>query len=298
MRVRHLLPVALVFAVAATALAADKHEPVTSVALAKSWDAAVDEAKALNVPIVVHSHGFYCGPCWGMHQSVMCNKKYIDFAKDNTVEVIALQRLDEGIEKKDKKAETYEAKVNGKTVEYLCEFPGLTVAEMLALNGSKASSYNDTGGIPYTCLVNPHTLEKITHWSGGGASAGTIMDAVTEAKKALVKEHGKGIARKDLKTLSDAEEVAAAKLEKADFSAAIDALGKVAPKAEKWPETLKTRLEAAKTKVVEEATKALDAIEAAKAEDPAKAKKDLAALAPKLRGTGLEQRAKDLSATL
>lgn len=30
-----------------------------SVTYAKTWDAAVDEAKMLNVPIVVHSHGFF-----------------------------------------------------------------------------------------------------------------------------------------------------------------------------------------------------------------------------------------------
>jgi len=30
-----------------------------SVTFAKSWDAAVAEAKMLNVPLVVHSHGFY-----------------------------------------------------------------------------------------------------------------------------------------------------------------------------------------------------------------------------------------------
>jgi hypothetical protein len=30
-----------------------------TVTFAKSWDAAVEEAKMLNVPIVVHSHGFY-----------------------------------------------------------------------------------------------------------------------------------------------------------------------------------------------------------------------------------------------
>lgn len=30
-----------------------------SVAYAKSWEAAVEEAKLLNLPIVVHSHGFY-----------------------------------------------------------------------------------------------------------------------------------------------------------------------------------------------------------------------------------------------
>ncbi len=37
--------------------AKDKVKP--SVNYAKSWEAAVAEAKLLNVPIVVHSHGFY-----------------------------------------------------------------------------------------------------------------------------------------------------------------------------------------------------------------------------------------------
>ena len=35
----------------------DKIKP--SVEYAKSWDAAVEEARLLNLPIVVHSHGFY-----------------------------------------------------------------------------------------------------------------------------------------------------------------------------------------------------------------------------------------------
>jgi hypothetical protein len=30
-----------------------------TVTFAKTWDAAVAEAKLLNLPIVVHSHGFY-----------------------------------------------------------------------------------------------------------------------------------------------------------------------------------------------------------------------------------------------
>ncbi|MCB9834025.1 MAG: hypothetical protein H6807_16310 [Planctomycetes bacterium] len=30
-----------------------------TVTFAQSWDKAVEEAKLLNVPIVVHSHGFY-----------------------------------------------------------------------------------------------------------------------------------------------------------------------------------------------------------------------------------------------
>ncbi len=34
-------------------------QPRPSVQYARTWDAAVEEAKLLNIPIVVHSHGFY-----------------------------------------------------------------------------------------------------------------------------------------------------------------------------------------------------------------------------------------------
>ena len=44
-----------------------------------------------------------------MHGSVLQNDKYIEFADENTVEVIELQRLQEGIDEKDRKAETYKA---------------------------------------------------------------------------------------------------------------------------------------------------------------------------------------------
>jgi hypothetical protein len=49
-----ILAVALL---AAVAIAGPK-KPKESVTYAKSWEAAVAEAKMLNVPLVVHSHGF------------------------------------------------------------------------------------------------------------------------------------------------------------------------------------------------------------------------------------------------
>ena len=38
---------------------AGKDDPKACVKFAKTWDLAVEEAKLLNTPIVVHSHGFY-----------------------------------------------------------------------------------------------------------------------------------------------------------------------------------------------------------------------------------------------
>jgi len=48
------------FALAASlAGAKGKVKVKPSVEYAKTWEAAVAEAKLLNVPIIVHSHGFY-----------------------------------------------------------------------------------------------------------------------------------------------------------------------------------------------------------------------------------------------
>ena len=129
--------------------------------------------------------------------SVLQNKKYMKFASERTVEVIAVSALDSGISKGDARAGTYKAKdENGKEVEYLVSWPGLTIADMKKLSRSKAPGYNDTRGIPYVAIVNPHTLEKFAGWNGG--SSGKIMDAVDEAQKALKKEYGKPVSRKDL----------------------------------------------------------------------------------------------------
>ena len=47
----------LVVGVAAAAIAGGD-EPKESVTYAKSWDAAIAEAKDMNLPVVVHNHGF------------------------------------------------------------------------------------------------------------------------------------------------------------------------------------------------------------------------------------------------
>jgi hypothetical protein len=46
-------------AMALAALPALGAEPEAAPRWAPSWDAAVEEARALNLPLVVHRHGFY-----------------------------------------------------------------------------------------------------------------------------------------------------------------------------------------------------------------------------------------------
>ena len=59
---KHRLVAAGAFATAAlfaVGVEAGKPKLKPTVEFARTWDAAVEEAKLLNVPIVVHSHGFY-----------------------------------------------------------------------------------------------------------------------------------------------------------------------------------------------------------------------------------------------
>ena len=56
---RFTLLAAAAVALLAGSAVAGKEKIKPTVEFARSWDAAVAEAKLLNVPIVVHAHGFY-----------------------------------------------------------------------------------------------------------------------------------------------------------------------------------------------------------------------------------------------
>ncbi len=228
-----------------------------------------------------------------MHSAVLQNKDYIKFAEKSTVEVISLSALDQGVAKSDKKAAKYTATVDGQEVELMVEFPNLTYDEMIALNRSKASTYNDTGKIPFTCLVDPHTLEEIYRFPS--ASGGTIMKKVKEVTKDLKREHGPGISRKEIESLDDAITEASAQTKEGEFAAAVSALEKVAKNAEDWPQELQARLTKARETVLTEAEKRIAEIEATAGEDPEAATRELAKLRSKLRGTGLEDRVKEIA---
>lgn len=229
-----------------------------------------------------------------MHRAVLRNEDYIAFADENTVEVMAIQRLDEAVGKNDEKAGTYEVEVGGQKVKYFKEYPGLTMEDVNALNGSKAGRFNDTGGIPFTCLVDPWTEEKKEFWKGS-QTAPTLMDAVAALRKTMEEEHGKGFKRKDLRKIDEAREDALEAIGKQDFTKALKAVEAIEKKAKDWPEAVMKRIAEAKQLVLDAAKKAVDDVEAL--EDKKEAKKQLAKFRSKLKGTGQEERAAELFAS-
>lgn len=230
-----------------------------------------------------------------MHGSVLQNKKYIAFAEENTVEVLALSRLDEGIEKKDKRAGTYKAKdVDGQEKEFMLGWPNLTAEDIRNLAGSKAGSYNNTGKIPYTAIVDPYTLEEMENIKGG-YGAGSLMDLVTAKKKVLEQQHGKGVSRKALNKVKEADAEIRKSLAAGNLAKALSDALALEKKVAKEPPAVVELAGKAKTDVLDAATKQLDEVEAMLGRgEKAEAAKQIGPLARALKGTSLETRANEL----
>ena len=230
-----------------------------------------------------------------MHRSVLMNKKYIKFSEDNTVEFMAMSRMDEGVQKGDPKAATYDAKdADGNPVKYLIEFPGMTVEDINNCARSKGGQYNKTGAIPFTCVVNPHTEKQMQGWSGG-QSAKTIMEAVEYHKKALQKKHGASLKRSDLRKFDKDAAKIQANLDKQGPGKAYTAAVSLEKKWAKKSPALGAKAQELQEKILEVASEHLDKAEELIDEgELAAAKKILKPMVTGLKKTRLGTRAKDL----
>lgn len=234
-----------------------------------------------------------------MHSSVLQNEDYIKFSDENTVEVLALGRLDEAFTKEPGSAKVAEYEVkeaDGKVVKRMVEWPSLTKEEIYALNSSKAGSYNNTGGIPFLCIVNPWDEAELQRWSGG-QSTKTIMEAVLAHKKTLNAAHGPSLSRPvvkkfdvDAKRILDALPKAGAAKSLTEFTKVVKSLGKDAV-------AMKPKTDKVLATILEAVTAELDDAEAKlAAADVPGAKKILDKFSSALKGTELEGRVKELLA--
>ncbi len=231
-----------------------------------------------------------------MHSAVMQNKKYIKFAGRSTVEVITLGSIERGVSSGHRNARTYEVKdpLTGKTRKEFALFPGLTLEDMQKLNRSKANSYNRSGKIPHTCIVDPFTEKKMNEWVGG-ISAKTIMETIKTDLKTIRKEHGKPkLTRKELFKIRGSLRKALVALGKKDFNHAWAELKSLKKKAQHLPHEVQLEIQPVEEKILDYAKAKLEEAQALLEKNPAKAKMIAGSLAHKLEGTSLEDMAQEI----
>jgi hypothetical protein len=226
---------------------------------------------------------------------VLQNKKYIAFAEENTVEVLVLDRLEEGIEKDDRRAARYKGKDgSGQEVELLVGWPNLTVEDVKAMRSTKANTYNNTGKIPYTSVIDPYTLEEMGNIKGG-FGVGMLTDLVEAKRKELVKQHGRGTSRRSLKKVQEADREIREQLAGGNLAKALADTAALEKKMAKESPAVIELVGKTKAEVLAAAGKHLDELEATiERGEKAAALKQLGPLSRALKGTPLEERALEL----
>jgi hypothetical protein len=223
---------------------------------------------------------------------VLQNKKYIAFAEESSVDVLTMDRLQMGIDEKDKRAGTYKAKdVDGQEKEFLLSWPSLTVEELTEMGKGHAGTYNKTGKLPYTAVVDPFTLEEMGNLPGAFAVP-QLSDLVAAKKKELEKAHGKGVTRKTLAKFKEADAGIKKELAAGNLAKALTDSTALQKKVAKDGDAIVEMANKTGAEVLEAATKQLDEIEAMIGRgEKAEANKQLGPLSRALKGTTLEERA-------
>lgn len=230
-----------------------------------------------------------------MHSSVLQNKKYIKHAFENSVEVMCMGGLDAAIANKDPRAATFKTKdEEGNEVERLVIMPSLSPADVEALRRSPAARFNDTGKIPFTCIVDPHTGKEMQRWLGG-QSAGTLMEGISQHKKALRKQYGTGLSRKTLVKYRALEADVRATLAKSGVARAMTPFKKAERFAKNEGEALAAMAEELLGELTHDAEKQLETAKGLiDAGEVKKGKKILVALKSAFRGREIADRAQAL----
>lgn len=233
-----------------------------------------------------------------MHRSVLENRTYGRFAAENTVEVIAMEELDRALREQSPHVKTYRAKdVYGQETDYLAEFPGLTVEQLRDLSDSHAVTYMQGGRIPYTAVVDPHTLAEM-EGIRGVRTAKDLIAIVSRHRDALVAAHGEGIDRRLWREVGEGLVEIDRQLGAGDIGKALAVHAELARRTTGRPEELTGRVARALEVILDDAGRLLGALEARVAAGEARAvATEARSLARVLEDTPLGERARNLVAS-
>jgi len=231
---------------------------------------------------------------------VLQNKHYVKYANAHAVDVLAMEEMDRALEEKSPLVKTYKAKdAYGEQQTYLAEFAGLTVEELKELSTSSgALQYLHGTRIPFTAIVDPHTGDEMFAWTGV-KSAKDYVRIIGEQERVLLEKYGEGVDRKLWNEIGRTEVRIDLLMAAGKLVDAYAAFGKLAEKSARCPEAARSRMEAMRKVLDEDARRKLEEYERRIANGEAsEVRSELETLAKALSGTALEEpAAKALSRT-
>jgi hypothetical protein len=230
---------------------------------------------------------------------VLANPAYIKFSRENCVELMCMKDIEQALKEKPAHATTYKAKdPYGDEIECFECCPGVTVAQMLALHEGKPLEYMKGPLMPYTAVVDPHTLKDLGGIERGQAtSAAGFIEAISRGAKSL-EEHGKGCDAKLWEYVVESQVKVDLLLAEGKLDKALALADEIEKKTVRQHETLERKVKASRDAVLADAAGRLDALEKQiQGGQGGTARAEATRLAKLLKGTELADRASAISAT-
>lgn len=191
------------------------------------------------------------------------NASYIRFSRESCVEVMCMKDIEQAVVEKPDRAKTYKAKdPYGDEIECFECCPGVTIKQMLALHEGKPLEYMKGPLMPYTAVVDPHTLADLGGIERGEAtSADAFIAVISRHAKALAEQHGKGVDSKLWVYVADAQTRIDLLLGEEKLEKAFALLLELEKKTARQHETVQKKVGATREAVLSDAAGRLDALE-------------------------------------
>jgi hypothetical protein len=194
---------------------------------------------------------------------VLDNPSYIKFSRESCVELMCMKDIEQALAERPAHAATYKTKdAYGDEIECFECVPGVTIKQMLALHEGKPIEYMKGPLMPYTAVVDPHTLADLGGIERGQAtSASAFIEVISRHVKTLEAEHGKGVEAKLWEYVLDAQVRVDLLLGEEKLDKALALVDEMARKTARQHETVQRKVGAAREAVLADAARRLDALE-------------------------------------
>jgi hypothetical protein len=211
---------------------------------------------------------------------------------------MCMKDIEQALAEKPDRAKTYKTKdPYGDEIECFECCPGVTIDQMKLLHEGKPLEYMKGPLMPYTAVVDPHTLADLGGIERGAAtSADGFIAVISKHVKALEAQHGKGCDSRLWEYVLESQTKVDLLLGEEKLDKALALVAEMEKKTAREHETVKRKVAAARDAVLSDASARLDALEKQIGGGlGGQAKAEAARLAKLLAGTPLAERATALA---